>query len=424
MHILLVDDEPISRSLLQFQLQQWGHVVEIAQNGEQAWELLQTDDFQILITDWLMPGMSGIDLIQKVRTSRRDSYLYVIVLTSKTEKEALVTSLSTGADDFLTKPIDPNELRARLQPSLRIIDLERRLAEHNRELEGRNRQLCATNEKTKLDLDAAAQIQRAFLPSLAQDIPNINSIWHYSPCNEVGGDMLNVVRLDDEHIGIYVLDVSGHGVQASLLAVAVCRCLSSHKDGSSVLWQRRSHSDAYALLSPAAAMEQLNNRFVTQALGDQYFTLVYGILNQRTGEFRYSLGGHPAPVHVPAGGYPVLLEGTGLPVGIVEAEYDEHSVQLGPGDRLFFYSDGVTECMNNAHEIFGDLRLLRTLFDTTEQSIGEILSETQRQIEDWRGDAPIHDDISMLALEFCPQECLVPKPDSLSKPNVEFLLPV
>lgn len=403
MQILLVDDETISRNLLQFQLEQWGYVVQPASSATEAWELLQAHNYQVVITDWIMPGMTGMELVRKIRSMNRESYTYVIVLTSVTEKNALVTGMKTGADDFLTKPIDPREFQARLHPCLRIINLERRLAERNWELESRNKQLTETNAKTKRDLDAAAQIQQAFLPRNVQEIPHVRTAWRYSPCNELGGDMLNVLRLDEQHIGVYVLDVSGHGVQASLLAVAACRHLSSHKDAISALWRRHDGSSEYRLLSPAAAMEQLNSQFVAQSLSDQYFTLVYGILNLLSGEFRYAIAGHPAPMHVPDSGCAVLLEGTGLPIGIVETSYEEHVIQMEPGDRLFFYSDGVTESMNVKHELYGNARLLQTLRDMPHHSLDTALTETLRDIATWRGKAPIHDDISMLALEFCPQ---------------------
>lgn len=403
MKILVADDEILSRDLLQFQLEQWGHSVLSADNGAQAWELLQTQDCQLVITDWVMPEMNGIDLLRKIRASDRAGYVYVILLTSKSEKEALVTGLTTGADDFLTKPVDPIELQARLQPSQRIIDLERRLAEQNRELEGRNQQLAHTNARTKRDLDAAAQIQQALLPSRVQDIPHVRFAWHYSPCNELAGDMLNVLRLDEDHVGVYVLDVSGHGVQASLLAVTACRYLSSHQDASSVLWQRRDGSSEYRLRSPAAAVAELNSRFVAQSLTEQYFTLVYGILNQRSGEFRYTLAGHPAPVLAPAHGNPVFLCGDGLPIGIAETDYEEHTLQLESGDRLIFYSDGVTECMNAAQELFGNSRLLQTLRGTSDQTVDTTLSEILDDVKTWIGDAPIHDDLSLLAFEYSPQ---------------------
>lgn len=407
MKILLADDDELSRILLQCQLEEWGHSVSSAVNGLQAWELLQTNDFQIVVTDWMMPEMSGIELLRKIRCSDFGGYVYVILLTSKSDKGALVAGLADGADDFLTKPVDPHELQARLQPGQRIFDLERRLAERNRELEGRNQQLTETNARTKRDLDAAAQIQQSYLPSRVQDIPGVQFAWHYSPCNELAGDMLNVLRLDEEHVGIYILDVSGHGVQASLLAVSACRALASHKDSSSVLWSHESGSSTFTLNSPAHAVELLNARFVTQAVSEQYFTLVYGILNSRTGEFRYAIAGHPAPVRVSASGSAEFLPGGGLPIGLVEVPYEGHSIQLEPGERLFFYSDGLTESMNSSQELFGSARLMHALESESEVTVDGTLSQIVNHVRTWVGTAPIHDDLSLLALEYAPSACQV-----------------
>ncbi len=403
MKILIADDEVIPRQLLRFQLEQWGHTVIWADNGRQAWELFQMHNCQLVITDWEIPGISGLELIRKIREAERASYVYVILLTSKSEQGSLVTGLTTGADDYLTKPVDKDELRARLQPSLRIIELEQRLAERHRELENRNRLLADANSKMKRDLNAAAQIQQAFLPGRDQDIPGVQFAWHYSPCTELAGDMLNVMRLDDDHIGMYLLDVSGHGVQAALMAVTACRYLSNHKDALSVLWERQDGSSDYRLRSPATAAKQLNARFVAQSLTEQFFTLVYGVLNHRTGEFRYIVAGHPPPVHVTALGSPKFLIGGGLPIGIIETDYEEHSVQLEAGDRLIFYSDGVTECMNVSKELFGDSRLLQSLRNPAGHSLDVTLSNIVNHTQVWIGDVPFNDDVSVVALEYHPQ---------------------
>ena len=106
MKILIAEDEHIPRQILRFQLEQWGHSVILAENGQHAWELLQTHDCQLVITDWEMPAMSGIELIRHIRAVHRESYLYVILLTSKSDREDLVTGLTSGADDFLTKPVN------------------------------------------------------------------------------------------------------------------------------------------------------------------------------------------------------------------------------------------------------------------------------------------------------------------------------
>ena len=123
MPILVADDDSVSRKTLQFQLEQWGHSVLTAVDGDDAWQLFQTHDCPIVITDWIMPRMAGVNLIQKIRAAEQTTYTYVILLTSKSQKSDLVTGLASGADDFLVKPVDPSELQARLQTGLRISGL-------------------------------------------------------------------------------------------------------------------------------------------------------------------------------------------------------------------------------------------------------------------------------------------------------------
>ncbi len=123
MQILIADDDRTIRQLLQFQLEQWGHTVLVAEDGVEAWELFQAHDCSIVITDWMMPRMAGVDLIRKIREAARPNYTYVILLTSKSQKDDLIAGLASGADDFLVKPVDPNELQARLKTGLRVSGL-------------------------------------------------------------------------------------------------------------------------------------------------------------------------------------------------------------------------------------------------------------------------------------------------------------
>lgn len=120
MPILIADDDSICRQTLQFQLEQWGHSVLTAEDGDVAWQLFQMHDCPIVITDWMMPRMPGVKLIQSIRQAEQTQYTYVILLTSKSQKSDLISGLASGADDFLVKPVDPNELKARLQTGRRI----------------------------------------------------------------------------------------------------------------------------------------------------------------------------------------------------------------------------------------------------------------------------------------------------------------
>jgi CheY-like chemotaxis protein len=134
MQVLIAEDDPTSRRLLQSCLERWGYEVAATENGASAWERFQQDEFPIVITDWLMPEMDGLELIRRVRCCERPGYAYTILLTAKAQKEDIVEGMEAGADDFLTKPFDRDELRVRLRAGERIIRLEKTLAEQNRVL--------------------------------------------------------------------------------------------------------------------------------------------------------------------------------------------------------------------------------------------------------------------------------------------------
>jgi two-component system NtrC family sensor kinase len=127
--ILIADDDSVSRRLLQTYLQKWGYEVTAAQDGAEAWRLFEAGLFPMVITDWMMPELDGSGLLRRIRASQRPGYVYAILLTAKSQKEDLVEGMEAGADDFLTKPFDRDELRVRLRAGERIIRLEHHLRE-------------------------------------------------------------------------------------------------------------------------------------------------------------------------------------------------------------------------------------------------------------------------------------------------------
>jgi two-component system NtrC family sensor kinase len=134
MKVLIADDDPVSRRLLQSYLQKWGHEVVLATNGAEAWRLFQEQEFFLVISDWMMPDMEGPELIRRIRASARPGYVYTMLVTGRAQKEDVVEGMEAGADDFVTKPFDRDELRVRLRAGERIIKLEQTLAEQNRAL--------------------------------------------------------------------------------------------------------------------------------------------------------------------------------------------------------------------------------------------------------------------------------------------------
>ena len=124
MKVLIADDDPVSRRLLQSYLQKWEYEVAVSKNGAEAWEMIQTGEFSMLICDWMMPELDGPALIRQIRASDNLGYVYAILLTGKSRKEDLVEGMQAGADDFVSKPFDHDELRVRLRAGQRIVKLE------------------------------------------------------------------------------------------------------------------------------------------------------------------------------------------------------------------------------------------------------------------------------------------------------------
>jgi two-component system NtrC family sensor kinase len=155
MHVLIAEDEPVSRRLLESHLQKWGYQVAAAPNGAEAWRLFEGGTFPIVITDWMMPELDGLELVRRVRGCPRQTYVYAILLTARSQKEDLVEGMDAGADDFLTKPFDRDELRVRLRAAERIIRLEQSLAQQNRVLRETQAALVQTEKLASLGRLAA-----------------------------------------------------------------------------------------------------------------------------------------------------------------------------------------------------------------------------------------------------------------------------
>ena len=179
--------------------------------------------------------------------------------------------------------------------------------------------------------------------------------WLFEPCDRLGGDSFNIFMIDDRFAGFYLLDVTGQGVVTALQSVALTRALAA-------AWPTSLMS---GIRTPAKVAQRLNEQFPINPSVWQYFTFLGGVLDLSTYTVRYVSAGHPGPVHVPADGAPVVLEAAGLPIGMFpDAEYAEFVTTLHGGDRLFFYSNGVTDAMNPADMDFGHTGLVETLAAT------------------------------------------------------------
>ncbi len=391
--ILIVDDTPANLQVLAGMLKDRGHKVRPVPSGKLALLAARRDPPDLVLLDINMPDMNGYEVCEHLKADVMLNGIPVIFISALTEELDKVKAFATGGVDYLTKPFQMEELHARVNTHLKIRRLQL-------ELEESIERLAKAHGRMSRDLRAAAKIQETFLPREIPRVPGTEFAWIYQPCDELAGDGLNIVPLGDGKVGVYILDVSGHGVASALLSVTISRLLSSPSEPSSILIREGDGSGGSAITPPAEVADQLNRLFPFDTAIEQFATMVYGILDVATGEFRYVSAGHPGPVHLPSGGDPVILESEGSPIGLADAAYQERSIRLGPGDRLYLYSDGVPEAMDSAGKQFGDAGLLDTIgrrpqSEPLPQGVATLLERLAR----WHGSERFNDDISILAIE-------------------------
>jgi sigma-B regulation protein RsbU (phosphoserine phosphatase) len=271
------------------------------------------------------------------------------------------------------------------------------LKEAFEKIDRQNQDLSLANLRMKRDLDAAARVQRTLLPEHFPEIPGLSFAWSYKPCDELAGDSLNIVRINDDLIALFLLDVSGHGVPAALLSVTVTRSLHPSAGGAaSLVAGTGANPDA---VDPVQVVSRLNSLYPMASNGDHYFTMIYGLLDIRTRRLRFTVAGHPAPILLRQGSHPERLDIDGFPIGMISgAEYDESVIDLQSGDRLYLHSDGLTEEVNAQKEDFGDERLLTAIADGQTLSLHDTVESLVKKVVDWRGEEHLRDDVSILAV--------------------------
>ncbi len=381
--ILMVDDEPANLQVLREALVGLGHQLLVARNGESALELAARAHPHLVLLDIMMPGIDGYETCRRLKADAATADSAVIFLSAMDDTESKVRGLELGAVDYVAKPFKREEVIARVNTHLTLLHLQRELSEANRRM--------------RRDLEAAATVQRSLLPASVPDWPALRVTWRYRPCDELAGDSLNAFRLDDHSVCLYVLDVAGHGVASALLSVSVARALLP---GADAIVQSRDGEGALVPTAPAEVMRLLNARFPMGVGGDYFFTIVYALLDTRTGRLEYAAAGHPAPLRLTGDGVPDERVPMGPPIGVFDdAHYRQATLVLEPGDRVYLYSDGLYEAWNDEEEMFGEERLIECLTEARELPLEAGLEQAMTRLDAWSGGRGLEDDVAVIALE-------------------------
>lgn len=281
--ILVIEDDPANRELLKMTLKKGDYRVIMAENGLTGLKKVHSEMPDLILLDIVMPEMDGLSVCRILKSDPITSEIPILMISALTSVKDKVDCFDLGAADYLPKPFHAQEVLVRVRTHLKLRKLYRTVVENNRLLEEKQKVLDQ-------DLLAAAKVQQHLLP---QALPKtaMEFTWYFQPCQRVSGDLFNVFRLDEDHLAIYMVDVSGHGVSAALITALVSEFFSTH---GGRLKEELAESPYYRIRRPVEVVALLDKEFPLERF-DCYFTVFYLVVNPRSGEFTYCSAGHPPP---------------------------------------------------------------------------------------------------------------------------------
>ena len=398
--VLVVDDSRLQLRILSKSLARWGYEVMEASSGEAALALCEERMPELVLSDWMMPGMSGLEFCSAFRELSGDQYGYFILLTAKSDKAEVARGLDAGADDFLTKPVSNAELRARITAGQRILDMQRELTQKNRLISETLGELQRAQEVIEKDLIEAKKLQQSLIRERYRALEGGNLSMMLRSAGHVGGDLVGYFPVRPGQLGLFGLDVSGHGISSALMTARLAGYLSATTPDQNVALALQPDG-SYAARPPGEVIEELNELVLDEMDTEHYFTLMLAIIDLDSGAVTIAQAGHPHPAVLRSDGT-VEQSGTGgFPVGLLSGiKFDQFEMQMSPGDRLLMLSDGVTECPDAAGEMLGEAGLADMLGDLGRFSGPALLSALLWKLSEYAGSRDFPDDVSGILFEY------------------------
>ncbi len=386
--ILLVDDDEITRTGMAGRLKRLGYRVIAAGDGTAGLAAIRAQRPDLVILDWMMPGMDGPSVCEAIRADPELRSSQVVLMTAHDRPEQIAEGLSRGADDFLSKAASRQEVLARVQASLRSSALVREIEHTRDDLDRSHRLLSAKQAELESELQSAADFVRAQLPLPGMPAAGVSMQWAYQPSLSLGGDLFQVCPWGADALGLYILDASGHGVAAALRAVAL---MSFLREDNLV--------KAVGSLDPGAIITEANRLFPLTQDGED-FTLWVGRLDISSRRLSYATAGHSGAFLHAAGNESQWLSMASLPLGFdPQSVFPSLHTPLHPLDRVYLLSDGIYEAPSPTGELWGRDRLQSTLEAHRNHSLGQSIADTMTTARQWLAGDIFPDDVALLGLE-------------------------
>jgi len=371
--ILIVDDSRTIVALINSILKEDYDTVS-AGNGLEAIEVYNRAKPDLILMDVEMPEMNGFEACKKIKEQSKNTFIPIIFITSKGDLQSMKTGLSAGAEDYLTKPFEPEELLARVQAVLRTKKLYNQLME-----------AYAIIDKER---DSIAQIQKSLICQELPKAPGFNFFADYQPSSKASGDYYDFIKISDDHLGVLVADVSGHGTPAAVI-MAMMRVLI--------------RSFLAKVCSPKEVLEKINTILCENQKLGHFITAFYGVIHLPSRKMKFASAGHNPPLLVDYGSAEIQYLNTekGFPLMIhTFNDIEEREILLPQNSKLVCYTDGLTEARGKGSDMYGLDRLGKKSLELGQsQSADQLGQVLTHDLQDFLGDCEFTDDFTLVIVE-------------------------
>lgn len=367
--ILVVDDNETNIEIITHILLNQGYEVAVAYDGEYALELADALDFDLILLDILLPGISGLDVAKRLLTMDRSKNTPILFLSALNETSDIVKGLETGAVDYITKPFQESEILARIRTHIKIKTLEKERIDLLQAIQ-KDLELAKSNQENLVSFQ--------FPPS-----PLYQIYTSYKPMDLVGGDLITYDLLPSGDLDILFGDVTGHGIAAamvSLMAIITFKTMDK------------------SFLSPSESLYWIHST-LTPLISTHFISAIYIRYKAEENLLSYSMAGHHNMFLIRDKKIIKLgTKGFCLMMFPDQLNAENEDLFLNSGDRLFLFSDGMFEVPNDKEEYLGDQKFSELIESRIHLSGREFLESVQEEVLDYSS-GKVADDMTMLLLE-------------------------
>lgn len=398
MSVLVVDDSLDNQMLFEDILDEYVDIV-FADSALEAYDFLNIgkdnpsnpdtpeQEIEVILMDVMMPGISGIEATRTISTDERYCDIPIIIVTARTDDETLQNAFEAGAIDFLTKPVKEIELIARLK-SARLIYQQTKARKE------RENDLKALLDEIQRDLNAAGILQKSLMPDIDRNYAGIEANYYFSTCSSVGGDLLNVFSINESSTAFFLLDVSGHGARAALIAFSVYQLLSSNIDNNNIV------KDSQGVVrDPSEVASIIHNEFKSKFENYGFCTMIYGVYNNENNLVRFVRCGHQPPLKLLENGDLHRYEKGDIALWFpMQSNFQTLTTTLQKNEVMVLFSDGITEASKNG-KYYENERFESSLKKHCKSSLKALKRGIVDDLHQWLDSEPIRDDVSLLLLK-------------------------